>query len=378
MASTYKRLNSDDIAVTRTPLYEAIPITGTLVSSSVYGTSNIKTYAHGMFETVYDYPYLSSSANALFDITVGRTTDADATLMSEVQTAKKNNIYNQMSQILLGYDVDGKIKKFAPKVDIHGGQPESNFNNLYFLNFSRLLVKDEIKKGTFQVVFGADQSFSSPFGSTLTIKDQGAATSYYVDSPTGEYGVLYATEGSNNETGAGYDGPPEVGYVFYQAGVAVINASVFASASDGFNEIDNLSENDKGHLSIIADMSGTNGTSLITGSVADMFVSASIQGCADAFRKRVQNISFNNTTELNSTIYFCRANHNEFNYSSNPTYLDSSKIVVKQRREDAPISYITTVGLYSVDNELLAVAKVSEPLKKTPDDSLILRVRLDV
>ena len=42
-----------------------------------------------------------------------------------------------------------------------------------------------------------------------------------------------------------------------------------------------------------------------------------------------------------------------------------------------PMSYVTTVGLYSPDNELLAVAKLSEPVKKTPINELNLRVRLD-
>ena len=42
-----------------------------------------------------------------------------------------------------------------------------------------------------------------------------------------------------------------------------------------------------------------------------------------------------------------------------------------------PVSYITTVGLYDDKNQLLAVAKVSEPIKKTPDTELIARVRLD-
>ena len=89
-------------------------------------------------------------------------------------------------------------------------------------------------------------------------------------------------------------------------------------------------------------------------------------------------MSFNNTTELNSTIYFCRANHNEFNYSSNPTYLTGSKIRVKGNNVMAPPrSYATTVGLYSADNELLAVAKLSEPLRKDPTNELTLRVRLD-
>ena len=55
-----------DVATTRTLLHEVIPLTGTIVSGT-YGTfpndENIKNYAHGMFQSVYDYPYLSSSAN---------------------------------------------------------------------------------------------------------------------------------------------------------------------------------------------------------------------------------------------------------------------------------------------------------------------------
>jgi hypothetical protein len=98
---------------------------------------------------------------------------------------------------------------------------------------------------------------------------------------------------------------------------------------------------------------------------------------ADSFRHRIDDIDFNNTIELNSAIYFCRVNHNEFNYSSNPTYVSGSKIVVKNNVNDLPVTYVTTVGLYSPDNELLAVAKLSEPLRKDPNTELTLRVRLD-
>ena len=112
------------------------------------------------------------------------------------------------------------------------------------------------------------------------------------------------------------------------------------------------------------------------------YISASLTGSAisascNYFRHRLYNISFNNTTELNSTIHFCRINHNDFNYSSNPTYLSASQIRVKNNSLDSPISYLTTVGLYSSDNELLAVAKLSEPLKKDPTNEMTIRVRLD-
>ena len=108
-----------------------------------------------------------------------------------------------------------------------------------------------------------------------------------------------------------------------------------------------------------------------------LLTGSSITGACDALRHRISNISFNNTTELNSTIYFCRANHGEFNYSSNPTYLSASKLVVKNNAYDVPVTYATTVGLYSDANELLAVAKLSEPLKKDPSNEFTVRVRLD-
>ena len=59
------------------------------------------------------------------------------------------------------------------------------------------------------------------------------------------------------------------------------------------------------------------------------------------------------------------------------TYISGSKIVTKSVSTDAPVSYITTIGLYSADSECMATAKLSEPIKNTPDNELTFRVRLD-
>ena len=72
MATTFKTLTANDITNTRTLLHEAIPLTGTILSGT-YGVfkseNNVKNYSHGMFQSVYDYPHLSSSPNHLFDVT---------------------------------------------------------------------------------------------------------------------------------------------------------------------------------------------------------------------------------------------------------------------------------------------------------------------
>tara|TARA_B100000287_G_scaffold426874_1_gene475513 strand:+ start:1110 stop:2282 length:1173 start_codon:yes stop_codon:yes gene_type:complete len=389
MASTFKTLLADDVVHTRTLLHEAIPITGTIASGTYVNSNaveaNIKNFSHGMFQSVYDYPYLSSSANHIFDITYGHSAEASAsaTDISDggmVQNAKKLNIYNQMAQTLLGYDVSGNIQRFSndAKFD-HVTNPWTRMDRCFFVNFSRLLTKDEIKKGSFKCTLYTEGRIPSGsdtqlFGyrdeqpaTNLTISDYQSGTEYRT-SPAGDYGILYtssATPSTNLQSAsANVAGPSTgvptgggVGLLFYQAGVAVLSSSVF-----------------RGEFGKRAE---TPDVTYATSSVLASVKSGTITQNADAFRTRIHNIQFNNTIELNSSIYFCRINHNEFNYSSNPTYIDGSKIRVKNNPSDLPITYITSVGLYSADNELLAVAKLSEPIRKDPNTELTLRVRLD-
>tara|TARA_R100000008_G_scaffold47104_1_gene27861 strand:+ start:1123 stop:2166 length:1044 start_codon:yes stop_codon:yes gene_type:complete len=346
MATTFKTLTNNDVTSTRTLLHEAIPITGTIVSGTYTADANIKAYSHGMFKSVYDYPHLSSSANHIFDITAGYSNNSALSSSSNSQNAKKINIYNQMSQVLVGYDSSGNIRDFDEDGNLSDGKKQKE---VIFLNFARLLTKDEIKKGSFQLKLYTAGNQHNPT-TAVTLQDHGATTSYKVNSPAGEYGILYS---SSAHADTGING---LGLIYYQAGVVVLTGSIFGFV-DGFTPRS------------VGVGTGEDFQTVLTGSTIDIV--------ADGFRNRIDNIQFNNTTELNSTIYFCRANHNDFNYSSNPTYLNSSKIQVKNSSTDSPVSYITTVGLYSADNELLAVAKLSEPIKKTPETELTLRVRLD-
>ena len=352
MATTFKTLLNSDVANTRTLLHEAIPITGTIVSGT-YDDENIKTFAHGMFEAVYDYPYLSSSANHIFDISAGYSGNSSLSGASNTQNAKKINLYNQHAQVLVGHDVDGQIQDFDTDGNILAGG--SKMQECFFINFSRLLTKDEIKKDSFRLKMYATSSDvvgANNRDDLETIGDYGAATDYKVNSPAGEYGLLYTA--SSEPKG------DIIGHVYYQAGIAVITASYFTGAF-GDPEGPGVGLSDK-----------------LARQVNAQFTGSTVTQMANGLRYAMDNIDFNNTTELNSTIYFCRANTQDYNYSANPTYLTASKIRVKNDNPKAePVSYITTVGLYSADNELLAVAKLSEPLKKTPSNELTLRVRLD-
>jgi len=352
MASTFKTFLNNDIANTRTLLHEAIPLTGSIVSGTYSSDSNIKTFSHGMFESVYDYPYLSSSANHIFDISAGYSAKAAMSSSNNIQNAKKINIYNQHAQVLYGYDVTGSIQEFDQDGNIAAGG--TKMKHCFFINFARLLSKDEIKKDSFRLSFYTASEGYHPTarGGAMTIGDYGAATSYLVNSPAGEYGLLY-TSSDNTATG------DVVGHIYYQAGIAVLSSSIVG------DEFPNAEVGAAPHVD-----SGSN--------VSQAFTGSTITQLANGIRYAIDNLEFNNTTELNSTIYFCRANTQDYNYSANPTYLTASKIRVKNDNPKAePVSYITTIGLYSADNELLAVAKLSEPLKKTPSNEITIRTRLD-
>ena len=92
-------------------------------------------------------------------------------------------------------------------------------------------------------------------------------------------------------------------------------------------------------------------------------------------------MTYQNNTQINSTLIFCRATADEFNYSTNPTYTDAEgRIIVideTQQNIQKSFSFVTSVGLFDANDELLAVAKLSRPVEKNDEKDLTFRVRLD-
>ena len=84
--------------------------------------------------------------------------------------------------------------------------------------------------------------------------------------------------------------------------------------------------------------------------------------------------------EITSRHYFIRANASQFNMTTNETYFTQSaagtRLIIPGLRTD-PKVYITTVGLYNNNNELLAVAKLSKPILKSPSREALIKVKLD-
>ena len=95
-----------------------------------------------------------------------------------------------------------------------------------------------------------------------------------------------------------------------------------------------------------------------------------IKAGADFEMRRTENVS--------TQHFFVRATNREFNFSNNPTFTSGSDGTLREPSfETDPKTYITSVGLFNDANELLAVAKTSQPIAKSFDKEVLIKVKLD-
>ena len=394
-----------------------------------------------LYQTVFDQDFSLQTANSLFDMTFGfAPSSTPASSQTEVPAAcigqdtagkrrykkesmmmrEKQDIYKQFAANLLGSVSSNFI---APYGSASG---DDKINAALFISFHRLFVRDGIKRETFAMRMKqnlapykqADYSFKDNLFQVQGINEKiytdfGSSTNRPVDFG-GEVGNI--VDASNTDI--------TVGLIFYDHGTIVLNVEkIFASTDIGFGKIDamtavssKVANTDFGADNaipagqiIFGPNFMTNGTNaqrqltylneagetpswnspITTGGqmYPYFFTSGSIDNivehvCSTRFGSDAGTaITFQNKTEINSTIYFIRAMPDEFNYSSNPTYVDSTGNIVVTSDDvnsiEKPFSYITTVGLYGDYDELLAVAKTSRPIEKNDEKDLTIRVRLD-
>jgi hypothetical protein len=171
--------------------------------------------------------------------------------------------------------------------------------------------------------------------------------------------------------------------MFYDRGIAVLDLSKITSASQFMSgAIDAMTATGQ----IVLGAQGTQ-TAFMSKFIPDFVVSGSIDNVVDhvcACRMGSGSntgITFQNITNINSTLVFCRASADEFNYSSNPTFTDDENriqvIDVGQEDTQQSFVFVTSVGLYDANDNLLAVAKLSRPVEKSSERDLTFRVRID-
>lgn len=397
---TFNNITVDDIRTTTSILNQLVDFVEEDMSGSlqrkkyeVFVTSSAdNAVTSSLFHTVYDQNFTLQTANELFDITVGLYHDSQTVTGSQgsdptddngkllfpsqsLMMREKVNIYRQYAQMLLG---DASARFTSPFSNATAGTDE--IDEALFINFKRLFVRDGVKRETFAI-----KMFQSSSGghATDTNNPQNIAITT-INSATGS--AIYTDVGSSTSVERSQTGgdvgnilnasntAQAVGLLFYQQGIAIFDMK---KVFDG-NQIMTGSIKTVGSLA--------NNLNLSASFIPDFVVSASMDDILDHLAQTRfgsgQNTfaTFQNNTKINSTLYFCRAQADDFNYSTNPSYVDSSTgeiLVVDNSGEQRSFSFVTTVGLYDSNEELLAVAKLSRPVEKNNEKDLTFRVRLD-
>jgi hypothetical protein len=113
-------------------------------------------------------------------------------------------------------------------------------------------------------------------------------------------------------------------------------------------------------------------------------------------------LEYSGTTHIQTLTMLTHARYGELNHSNNPTFFSGSEvfqittgsyayietppkiknIVHSQFADVAPKAkktvYISKVGIYDKDKNLIGIAKVATPVKKTEDDSYTFKLKLDI
>ena len=98
---------------------------------------------------------------------------------------------------------------------------------------------------------------------------------------------------------------------------------------------------------------------------------------ATADQVAVNNLSFISLNMLKRSVFFTRAFNQQFNYTNNPSSISNASLgSISSNLTGNPTTFITTIGLYSTNNELLAVAKTAPPVKKDFTTEKVFAVRL--
>lgn len=274
---------------------------------------------------------------------------------ASIQVSPTRAIYTEYVNLLLG--TTNLESTFA----MQSGSTTVSANDIWVISFSAFKMKDRIDEGLIQLSFsGSSGSFTfiddSPFTTqTQTVYQliQGNLSSLPATPTYGGYGLFYPADG-----------------------IVVLNAAALAQTI-GISPTVGVNPGSGGPLS---DGSwpynpGLDTTSSFTYNHKTLVETMKlVQGTMN-----VRKSEF-----VPSLHYFIRVKNREFNYSNNPTYVfdgtDGIHAKGTIRNTDFitnPRTYITTVGLYNDNNELVAVAKLSRPAVKSFDSELLVKVRLD-
>ena len=332
-------------------------------SLAQFFTASSQTTANSgyYYANVYDYNPVafSDTAEVQFAIAYGHVdgsgsmnlADNDASLLATKAT------YAQYRAMLL----DPTDTKFSFE---NSSGTLTDANGIYVINIARSRYREKMDAGNWSlklagatgVVTTLIDNSGKKFGDDLGLSGRTfKVVSGSLNLGTQNEATVNTTTGSNGQG---------LGLFYPDRGIIVLNAAAVGSI---IGNIPNQTIYTK------------DGAVVISGSVAPSDLQTSeqfnqyrllsaIKGGGDFEARRTENIS--------TQHFFVRATNREFNYSNNPTYIDADGFFTEGTFETDPQTYITTIGLLNDANEMIAVAKTSQPIVKSFDKEVLIKVKL--
>ena len=311
--------------------------TGSLTAFYTSSTQSGSTSGQYYYDVYNFNPQLTASAEVQFSIAYGNVDGYGAATLNDDDNAllPTKATYFQYRNILL--EPDDPTFTFLPTT----AGATYNADEIFVVNVRRQRLREKLDPGNWSMKLNG-ATYIDDSGQTLgaTYGKAGRVFNIVSGSLTGVSGsTVVATSSISGGFGLMY---PDIGILVFNVQALRTNGSI--SATDLGTGAGNRDNN-------------------------WVFLTA-LQSGSDFQARSAENIS--------STHYFVRMRNKEYNYSNNPSFFDETNgnIINTDFIQD-PQVYVTTVGLYNASNELVAVAKLSQPLRKSFDREALVRVRLD-
>lgn len=335
-------------------------------SSTKPTTSNSYYYEVTDCETCGKIPYFAVSYGHISGS--GSVFISDYMSTSSYMPTATDTIYSQYQLMCLEADrtSDGiSLSKFSfvsESVNITS-------EDVYVINFNRNGIKDRLDPGNFQInlseLSGSFFTNNEHTGSNVKV---GSTKIIHLIDDSDDFDEIESCEGDPLTSYSIVSGTLDSGK--YQAASVNTYGRVYPNLGVILLHPKRLNELLSFNTVTGSNIAGDNAFKLFT----------SISGAASPFGTRTDNhyMTARNVKYKTTNHYFVRSYAGYSNYSNNPTFVSGSrneifdKCFIKE-----PQTYITSVGLYNSSYELMAIAKLSKPIKKTFDTDLLIKIRLN-
>lgn len=420
--ATFKEISAENVKNASSFLEQVIDV----IQEDVSGSSTRKTYSQfitggvgpgvtsSLWQTVFDQDFSLQTANSIFDMTVGlyfsgstvqdikSGDDSSGKILfpsTSLMMREKVDIYNQYAQTLLGNQTSRFRSAFNSSDSV------DDIDEAMFINFHRLFSRDGIKRETFAMQWYESASLSDGSNGLPSNLYDATERGVHIYTDAGSAGNKEQTFGGNvGNIVDSSNTSRNVGLLFYDHGVAVLDLSKIISGSqravgviDAMSSVATASGDETNQTAVAGEtVIGAAPAGAVGGDanfwheqetfLPHFIQSGSLDNIVDHCARRFSSgtltaMTFQNLTNIHSTLIFCNATADEMNYSSNPTFVDSDNRIVVidegQEENQQAFTMVSSVGLYDANDNLLAVAKLSRPIEKSSERNLSIRLRLD-